>query len=195
MHDIEPYHRWRDYYIAEEDDQSPFYERTYDEFNYTHKVYNYFIHPQWDEFGSDTLYTKLLFVDYDEGYAILEFIGEWNDAIHNDIMYLKRDVIDILIKQGIYKYILICENVFNFHGDEDDYYAEWYEEVSDEGGWICMLNTLDHVTDEMKTSRLHFYVNFGEVYAHLNWRPLLPKTVLQLVETVMDSGVKRLREF
>lgn len=195
MHDIEPYHRWRDYYIAEEDDQSPFYERTYDEFNYTHKVYNYYIHPQWDEFGSDTLYTKLLFVDYDEGYAILEFIGEWNDAIHNDIMYLKRDVIDILIKQGIYKYILICENVFNFHGDEDDYYAEWYEDVSEERGWICILNTLDHVTDEMKTARLHHYVNFGDAFAHLNWRPLLPKTVLQLVETVLDSGMKRLREY
>lgn len=195
MHDIEPYHRWRDYYIAEEDDQSPFYERTYDEFNYTHKVYNYYIHPQWDEFGSDTLYTKLLFVDYDEGYAILEFIGEWNDCIHNDIMYLKRDVIDILLKKGIYKYILICENVFNFHGDEDDYYAEWYEDVSEERGWICILNTLDHVTDEMKTARLHHYVNFGDAFAHLNWRPLLPKTVLQLVETVMNSGMKRLKEY
>jgi hypothetical protein len=195
MHDIEPYHRWRDYYIASEDEQSPFFEREYDEFNYTHKVYNYYIHPQWDDFGSDTLYTKLLFADYDEGYAILEFIGEWNDCIHNDIMYLKRDIIDKLVKEGIYKYILIAENVFNFHGAEDDYYAEWYEDVSDEGGWICMLNTLDHVTDEMKSSSLQFYINFGDAFAHLNWRPHQPKTVLQMVETVMNSGVKRLREY
>lgn len=195
MHDIEPYHRWRDYYIAEEDEQSPFYEREYDEFRYTNQVYNYYIHPQWDDFGSDTLYAKILYADYEEGYAIMEFIGEWNDAIHNDIMYLKRDVIDLMIKQGVYKYILICENVFNFHGDEDDYYAEWYEDVSDEGGWICMLNTLDHVTDEMKMARLHHYVNFGDAFAHLNWRPHLPKTVLQMVEHLMFNGVKRLREY
>ncbi len=195
MHDIEPYHRWRDYYIASEDEQSPFYEREYDEFNYTNQVYNYYIHPQWDDFGSDTLYMKILFADYDEGYAIMEFIGEWNDCINNDIMYLKRDVIDPLIKEGIYRYILIGENVFNFHAGEDDYYAEWYEDVSDEGGWICILNTLDHVTDEMKAARLYNYVNFGEELAHLNWRPHLPKTVLQMVEHFMFNGVKRLKEY
>ncbi len=196
MHDIEPYHRWRDYYIAAEDEQSPFYEQEYDEFNYTNKVYNYYIHPQWDVFGSDTLYMKLLFTDYEEGYAIMEFIGEWNDAIHNDVMYLKRDVIDPLIKKGIYRYILICENVFNFHaGDEDDYYAEWYEDISDEGGWICNLNTLDHVADEMKAARLQQYIHFGDAFAHLNWRPHLPKTVLQMVEHIMLTGIKRLKEY
>jgi len=56
MHDIEPYYKWREYYVASEDEQSPFYGRTYDEFKFTKKIYNYFIHPQWDYIGSQTLY-------------------------------------------------------------------------------------------------------------------------------------------
>ena len=47
---------------------------------------------QWDDFGSSTLYIKILFADYDGGFAIIELIGEWNDAINNDIMLLKRDM-------------------------------------------------------------------------------------------------------
>ncbi|MCB0640588.1 MAG: hypothetical protein KDC44_03075, partial [Phaeodactylibacter sp.] len=76
MHDIEPFYHWRSDYVAAEDDRSPFYGRVYDEFRFTQKIYNYYIHPQWDAFGSPTLYMKLLKVDYDEGYAIMELIGE-----------------------------------------------------------------------------------------------------------------------
>lgn len=195
MHDIEPFHRWRDYYVASEDELSPFYGRRHDEFYYTNKIYNYYIHPQWDDFGSDTLYTKLIFADYDEGYAILEFIGEWNDCLHNDIMFLKRDVIDPLIKQGIYKYILICENVLNFHGSDDAYYEEWYEDIRDEGGWICVLNTLNHVSDEMKATRLQFFVNFGDDFGAVNWRPHTPRRVFAAIEAMVEGGTKRLREF
>ena len=97
MHDIEPYYHWRDWYIASEDERSPFFGRQYSEFEYTNKIYNYYIHPQWDDFGSSTLYIKLLFADYDEGFAILELIGEWNDCISNDVMYLKREVADNMI--------------------------------------------------------------------------------------------------
>jgi hypothetical protein len=111
MHQIEPFFNWRHLYTAEEDPKSPFYGRTYSEFEFTQVVYNYFIHPQWDDFGSRTLYLKILFTDYDEQYAILELLGEWNDAIENDIMELKREIIDHLSKKGICKFILICENV------------------------------------------------------------------------------------
>ena len=108
MHDIEPYYNWRHIYVSEEDQRSPFYQREYSEFEFSQTVYNYYIHPQWDEFGSRTLYLKLLQADYDEHYAVIEFIGEWNDAIENDIMTLKRDVIDVFEQQGIsmipYKY-------------------------------------------------------------------------------------------
>lgn len=79
MHDIEPYFLWRDLYITAEDERSLFYGTVNNEFSYSNKVYNFYIHPQWDAFDSTTLYMKLLFVDYDEGYCIMEMIGEWND--------------------------------------------------------------------------------------------------------------------
>ena len=192
MHDIEPHFKWRDRYIASEDDQSPFYGSTYDEFGFTHKVYNYFIHPQWDEFGSATLYMKLLFTDYEEGFAIIELIGEWNDTLHNDIKFLKREIIDVLLANHIYKFVLICENVLNFHGSDDCYYEEWYEDVCEENGWICLLNTLDHVEQEMKDTRLQYFINFGKQYNTLNWRIQKPEYVFKAVETIVHGDVKRL---
>ena len=65
MHDIEPHYMWRDQYVASDDQRSPFFGRQYDEFRFTKKIYNYFIHPQWDEFGSNTLYLKIIYTDYD----------------------------------------------------------------------------------------------------------------------------------
>src|SRR5215211_5933276 len=109
MQDIEPYYQWREFYVASEDEQSPFYGAVYSEFEFSNTVYNYYIHPQWDDFGSNTLYVKVLYADYERQYAILEFIGEWNDALYNDIMFLKRKVIEEMESQGIKKYILIGE--------------------------------------------------------------------------------------
>ena len=57
---------------------------------------------------------KILFVDYEQGYAIIELLGEWNDAIENDIMTLRRDVTDILFADGISKFIFIAENGTQF---------------------------------------------------------------------------------
>ena len=132
MHDIEPYYHWRHLYTAEADPRSIFYGRTYSEFEFSQTVYNYYIHPQWDEFGSKTLYLKILYTDYDAKFAIIELIGEWNDTIENDIMELKREVLDKLMAEGIIKFILIAESVFNFHSGDKDYYEELYEELSDE---------------------------------------------------------------
>ena len=114
MHTIEPFYNWRHLYTAEEDELSPFYGREYSEFEFNNTVYNYYIHPQWDDFGAPNLYMKILFADYQFNYAIIELIGEWNDAVENNIMTLKRDIIDVLIARGIHKVILIAENVLNF---------------------------------------------------------------------------------
>lgn len=192
MHDIEPYYQWRDRYIAAEDAQTPFYGRQYSEFEYSNKVYNYFIHPQWDEFGSNTLYTKLLYTDYEEGYAIFEMIGEWNDSLYNDIMFFKREVVDELLAAGIYHYILICENVLNYHGDENAYYEEWYEEVSDEGGWFCFVNLHQHVEDEMLDTHLHHYAHFGHRLNGVKWRPHKPAQIFEAVNALIMSGSNRL---
>ena len=192
VHDIEPHFKWRDQYVASDDEHSPFHGRIYDEFRYTQKVYNYFIHPQWDEFGSQTLYTKILFVDYEENFAILEFIGEWNDSLYNDVSFLKRDVIDLMIHKGITKYILLCENVLNFHGSDNCYYEEWYDDVKDEGGWITFVNALEHVEEEMKETQIQFYANFGEYFNTLNWRPQKPKHIFKAIEALVHGDIKRL---
>ena len=96
MHQIEPYYGWRDYYTAEDDPESLTYGKIYDEFHFTDHIYNFVIHPQWDSFGSETLYYKQLFTDYDQHFCVIELIGEWNDAINNDVMYLKHELIDDL---------------------------------------------------------------------------------------------------
>jgi len=193
MHDIEPYFKWKAYYDSATDEQSPFYAREYSEFTFSNKVYNYFIHPQWDYMGSPTLYAKALFVDYDDGYAIIELIGEWNDCLNNDVMFLKRHFADSLIKNGIYKYIIACDNVLNFHGSDVDYYEEWWDDIKDDGGWICLLNTLDHVLDEMEKTRLQYYCNIGDRFCDINWRKKNPHNVLQEVSQIMNSNVKQIQ--
>ncbi len=192
MHDIEPHYFWRDDYIASEDENSPFYQRENSEFFFEHKIYNYLIHPQWDPIGSPTLYMKLLFADYIDGYAIMEMFGEWNDCLQNDVMFLKRNIAEPMMDKGISRFVLICENVLNYHGDEDCYYEEWCEEILEMGGWIALVNTLDHVGDEMKATWLDNYISFGPHLNDLNWRKLRPAQLTQKVEMLMDQQPKRI---
>lgn len=183
MHDIEPYYTWRHLYIASEDQLSPFYGRDYSEFEFTHAIYDYCIHPQWDEMGSSTLYLKILYTNYDEHYCIIEFIGEWNDAVHNDIMFLKRNVIEVLIENGIEKFILIGENIMNFHSGDQDYYQEWFDEIED--GWIVALNFRDHVVNEFKECSLDYYIAFGGRFNDFSWRTHDPQQLFSKIESMM----------
>jgi len=191
MHDIEPHFGWREKYRAEADELSPFHGREYSEFGFTNRVYNYLLHPQWDEFGAETLYLKQLFTDYDEGYVIIEMIGEWNDAVHNDVMHLKREFIDQLIGNGIYRFIIILEGVLNFHGADTDYYEEWNEEIAEEDGWIALLNCHDHVMDELRDTRLDNYLSFGQQFNGLSWRPQKPERIYEAVEGLLETGIRR----
>ena len=190
MHEIEPYHLWRDDYIASEDELSPFYRRQYSEFEFTDKIYNFYIHPQWDNFGSSTLYCKILFADYEKQFCVIELIGEWNDAVHNDIMEMKRGLIDPLVKQGIIKFIVIGENVLNFHASDELYYEEWYEDVKDEAGWIVLLNFRDHLTNEMKKNKLDYYIHTNSAYNDVQWRKFKPANLLFLVESMLMRSLK-----
>lgn len=190
MHDIEPYYRWISHYQAKEDEKSPFFGVVNNEFSFHNKVYNYYIHPQWDEFGSSTLYAKVIYADYDRAFSVIELIGEWNDCLHNDIMHLKRNVIDPMVKAGIHKYVVICEHVLNFHPDEDDYYAEWYEDVADELGFVCFVNLLPHVEQEMRQTYLDRYVNIGPAFDDFAWRKYRPGDLLLEVERRLHSQTK-----
>ena len=193
MHDIEPYHLWRDDYDSAEDKNSPFYGRTYDEFYYSQAIYNYFIHPQWDGFGSHTLYMKILFADYDVGFAIFEMLGEWIVCLTNDVMYLKRDVADELIACGIYKFIIICGNVLNFHSSDDCYYEEWSQDVSDSGGWVCLLNLYQHGEEEWVDTGIELFDRCGGACNAVNRRTMMAPGLMQKVEKNIGAISKRIK--
>lgn len=179
MHTLEPFYNWRHIYIAEEDIKSPFYGRTYSEFEFSQTVYNFYIHPQWDDFGSKTLYLKIIYVDYELHFAVIEMIGEWNDAIENDIMELKREVIDKLMEQQIFKFILITENVLNFHSGDKEYYEEWFEQVTDENGWIVALNMTEATQYDFKRKKLHYLIELMQMD---NWRIFKPYHLFKKID-------------
>lgn len=188
MHTVEPYYHWRNLYIAEHDDASPFFGREYSEFEFHNRVYNYLIHPQWDHFGSNTLFLKILYVDYEEGYAIIEMIGEWNDAIENDVMTLKREVFEELIQYNINKLILIGENVLNFHSSDDCYYEECAEDLED--GWVAMINFHEHVEQEMCDIGIdQYFIMMGEL-DEIEWRTYLPHQFYNKVEKIVESRLQ-----
>jgi hypothetical protein len=187
MHNIEPFYNWRHIYTSEEDERSPFFGRTYSEFEFSQTVYNYYIHPQWDDFGSKTLYLKVLLADYDEKYAIIEMIGEWNDAVENDIMELKREVLEKFMYEGIHKFVLIGENVLNFHSDDRDYYEELYDEVTESNGWVVCLNMPEQTQYDFRHARLNRFIELMELD---NWRTYKPFHLFRKIDNELSARIK-----
>ncbi len=188
MHFVEPFFNWRNLYIASDDQASPFYKKEYSEFLFHNKIYNFFIHPQWDSIDSKTLFIKILFIDYEKSYGIIEMIGEWNDAIENDIMKLKRGIIDELTKNGIDKFILIGENILNFHYSDDCYYEEWLDDI--ENGWVATINFHQHVIEEFKKIGIDQYFIMGGEMEMIEWRTYLPD---QLYKKINSIAINRLK--
>jgi hypothetical protein len=175
---------WLKYYDSSTDENSPFFGKEYNYDLYSETVYGYYIDPAWDSIGSETLYLKTLYADYEEGFVVLEFIGEWNDTLNNDIMTLKRDFLEMLMMKGINKFILIGENIFNFHGSDDLYYEEWFEEVED--GWIAAVSFPDFIQEEFKKYRIDCYVNMGGTLQIEHWRTLHPLKFYELVKQLIQ---------
>ncbi|MAS52562.1 MAG: hypothetical protein CMD20_05085 [Flavobacteriales bacterium] len=184
MHDIEPHYSWRHIYTAENDPISPFYGREYSEFAFLDRVYNHLIHPQWDNIGSPTLFMKLLYCNYNEEFAIIELIGEWNDCLYNDIMILKREVIDLLVAEGIKKFLLVGENVLNFHYSDTCYYEEWIEDI--DGGWVAAVNFQNHVLQEMSQVGIDEYFLWGGDLNDLSWRTYKPQDLKLKIEIIFN---------
>ncbi|MCB9196659.1 MAG: hypothetical protein H6600_04115 [Flavobacteriales bacterium] len=187
MQSIEPFYLWRDFYTAENDERSPFYGNRYSEFEYSNTIYNHYIHPQWNSIESDTLFVKVLFVDYEEGYAFIELFGEWNDMLYNDIMLLKQNLLELLIAEGVNKLIFIGRNVLNFHGGDDDYYEELTEELED--GWIIGLQFPEHLIRELRSAGIQRYIDFHTEEDHINhqWATKRPEVVYRLLmENYLD---------
>jgi hypothetical protein len=114
-------------------------------------------------------------------------MGEWNDAIENDIMTFKRDIIEPLMNEGINKFILIGENVLNFHYSDDCYYEEWFDDVED--GWIALVNFHDHVINEFERIHIDHYFVMGGELEDIEWRTYQP---FQFYKKVDDLVTKRL---
>jgi hypothetical protein len=186
MHQIEPFYNWHYLYRTEDDKLSPFFEKQYNEFQFSQTIYNYYIHPQWDFFGSRTLYLKILMVDYDQRYCIIELLGEWNDAIENDIMTLKREIAEHFMSNSIYKFIFIGENVINFHSGDKDYYQEWFEEVTEEQGWIALINLHEVSANEFRKTRLEAYI---PLFTIPEWRTFKPHHLYSNIDRLMSRYI------
>jgi hypothetical protein len=78
---------------------------------------------------------------------------------------------------------LLGDNLLQFHGGEDDYYEEWFEDVED--GWIAAINFRDFILEEFSKFRLDFYFNYGGTLQIQNWRTLKPDQLFSLVNSLI----------
>lgn len=185
MHEIEPFYGWLGLYTNEADPHSPFQDATHDAFTLDKGVYEYLAHPLWDAIESDGLLLKILYADYDRGYAIVELFGVWNDLIQNDYRLLSENCLTYLIDAGIHKFVLIMENVLNIYLDADDYYEALQEELED--GWICLLRPRDHVIAEIEQYEIGHYFFWSEELDNVNWRKMKPWELFALAESKLQK--------
>jgi hypothetical protein len=185
MHEIEPFYGWLALYTNEADDHSPFQDAEHSELYFDKGVYEYLAHPLWDDFGSDGLLVKILFANYDHGFAIVELFGVWNDLIQNDYKLLCENCLTYLLDAGIDKYVLIMENVINIYLDSDDYYDAMQEELGE--GWICLLRPRAHVVAEIEQYDIGRYFFWSDDLDAVNWRKLKPWELYALAESKMTK--------
>ena len=110
-------------------------------------------------------------------------IGEWNDAINNDISILKREILDQLLEHNIHHFILIGENVLNFHGSDDCYYEEWAND--NDTGWAALLNFRDHVIKEILKYKIDQYLVMGDELNNVSWRKYKPQDLFEIVNGII----------
>jgi hypothetical protein len=115
-------------------------------------------------------------------------IGEWNDTIENDIMILKRDIVDQLVGMGLDKFLIIGENILNFHGSDDCYYEEWIDDIED--GWVAFVNFHEHVQLEMQQVGIDQYCIMGGEMDKLDWRTYLPNQLFNKVKQIVNNRWK-----
>jgi len=101
-------------------------------------------------------------------------------------MTLKRDVLEVFMNEGIYKFILIAENVLNFHSGDRDYYEELHEELSDADGWIVCLNMPTQTQYDFKQAKLNQFIELMDIH---NWRVYKP---YHLYKKINDQLAARL---
>jgi hypothetical protein len=93
-------------------------------------------------------------------------------------------VVEEFEANGINKFILIGENVLNFHASDDSYYEEWFQDLED--GWIVAINFQEHVLHEFRQNNIDYYLNFGGELDNMSWRKLLPNQVYRNIENIIS---------
>lgn len=179
MHQVEPHFGWLKHYENERDPHSPFRDVEHSEFYFDRQVYDYLAHPLWDTIESEGLLVKILYVHYEQGYAILELFGVWNDLLENDYRLFYENCLQYLIEAGVNRFIFIAENILNIYVDQDDYYDAVLDEL--DGGWICLLRPRPHVLQEIAEYDLDQYFFHSPELDLLPWRTLKPWVVYQSV--------------
>ena len=106
--------------------------------------------------------------------AVLGLLAAWS------VMHLRLEA------EGIAKFILITENVLNFHSGDKDYYIEWFEEATDENGWIVALNMPEATQQDFKKRKLNYFIELMQLG---NWRAYKPE---DLFTKINDEISRRL---
>jgi len=189
LHDIEPFYGWLAMYNHETDQYSPFHGVEHNLFYYDRSINNIPAHPLWDDFGSESLLIKIQYVDYQEGYAIIEFFGEWNDLYDNDFKLLSENVLSFLLDYGVNKFVFITENVFHSYLDADDYYEALEEELGE--GWICLFKPREEVIQDFQEYGIAQYFYFNPHLDKVSWRKLKPFQLYRLVSHRMEQVLER----
>lgn len=182
---VEPFYGWLHLYDHKSDTTSPFHEVEHNLFYFDRFIYTFETHPLWDTIGSESLLLKILFVDYSRGYAIIELLGEWNDLFENDFRLLYEELILRLYPHGVTKFIFICENVFNAYLEDDDYYAECLEYLTENDGWLSLLRPRQRVLEEFRAYGIDEYFYWNPAFDELRWRKLKPWQLFELFEKSM----------
>ncbi len=183
--EIEPFYGWLSLYSHEKDPHSPFHQIQHNLFYFDRYIHNIPCHPLWDDIGSESLLIKILYADYQEGFAIIELFGEWNDLFENDYKLLAENCLTFLIDKGIQRFILVGENVFHIYLETDDYYQALQEEL--EAGWICIVRPREEVRMEMESYGILDYFYWSPIVDELPWRKLRPIQFYRIIADRMGK--------
>ena len=82
-------------------------------------------------------------------------------------------------------FIVLGENVLNFHASDDSYYQEWFEDI--EGGWIALLNFRDQVLDEFDSENISQYFVQGGTLEDIAWRTQTPHQLFENVDSFVED--------
>ena len=102
-------------------------------------------------------------------------------------MTLKLEILELLMGEGINKFILIGENVLNFHSSDDSYYEEWFDELEDEEGWVVLLNFHEHVLEEFSNANIDNYLIYGEDFDTIEWRTYNPVQLYKKIKKKVEA--------